>query len=129
MEYTTEFDEATGICTVRVTGRHKRPDDSMVLQRLQRDISDERGYQRFLFDMTQADIIARTVDTFHAGTVPGDPDHKQIRQRIALLYTPHQADQQFMETVAVNRGYVLRVFDMREKAVEWLTRKEESPGA
>ena len=120
MEFTTEFDEAKGICVVRATGRHKRPDDSLVLQKLARDIGDERGCQRFLFDMTQAQIIAETVDTFHTGTVPVDVDRKQARQRIALVYAGNLSDHKFVETVALNRGYQLRVFDKMEEALEWL---------
>ena len=126
MEYTTEFDEAKGICTVQVTGQHKRPEDSLVLQRLQRDITAEQGYQRFLFDMTQADIIANTIDTFNTGTVPDDSAHKQAQQMIALLYADHLADHKFLEDVAVKRGYLLRVFDQMDKALEWLTSKDEN---
>ena len=77
MEYTTEFDEAEGICTVHVTGRLKRPEDSLILQQLARDMGDKQGCQRFLFDMTQAEIIASKLDTFKTGTVPLDSDHKQ----------------------------------------------------
>jgi hypothetical protein len=120
MEYTTEFDEAKEICTVRVKGRHKRPEDSLVLQQLARDIGDEQGYQRFLFDMTQAEIITGTMDTFKTGTVPVDSDHKQKRQKIALVYAGDLNEQEFMATVAVNRGYQLRVFDTMDKALKWL---------
>lgn len=60
VEFTTEFDEARDICIVRAMGPHKRPDDSLVLQKFARDIGDKRGCQRFLFDMTQARIIAGT---------------------------------------------------------------------
>lgn len=120
MDYTTEFDETREICTVRVTGRHRRPQDSLTLQQVARDFGDELGCSRFLFDMTEAEIIGGTMDTFETGTVPVDHDHKQTRQRIALLYVGDLADHKFMEDVAVNRGYQLRVFDDRDKAVEWL---------
>lgn len=124
MEYTIEFDDVKKICTVRVTGRHERPGDSILLQQLARNIGEERDYQRFLFDMTQAEILGTTMDTFKTGTVPADPDHKQTRQRIALLYTRNLADHKFMENVAVNRGYKLAVFDEMDRALEWLTPAE-----
>ncbi len=120
MKYTTEFDEAKGICMIRVTGRNKRPDDSLVLQQFACDFADERGCQRFLFDMTQAEIIGGTMDTFETGTVPVDPDHKHARQKIALVYSEYTADEGFLEDVAVNRGFRLRVFDEIDTAVEWL---------
>jgi hypothetical protein len=123
MEYTTEFDEAKGICTVCVTGRHKRPYDSLVLQRFARDFSSERECQRFLFDMTQAEIIGGAIETFKSGTVPLDVDHSQKRQKIALVYSGDIANHKFMETVAVDRGYNLQVFNQLDKAVEWLTHK------
>lgn len=126
MEYTTEFDEATEIYTVRVTGRHKRPEDSLVLQQLARKVGEEQECQRFLFDMTLAEIIGGTMETFETGTVPADQDHKQTGQRIALVYTGDLSEHEFMETVAVNRGYQLRVFDRMDEALEWLRPKKKN---
>lgn len=120
MEYTTTFDGAKAICTVRVKGRLQRPDDSLVLQRLAREIGEEHNCQRFLFDMTQAEIVGGTMDIFTAGTVPADSDRRQARQRVALVYAGDLSDHKFMETVAVNRGYQLRVFDNLDEALEWL---------
>ncbi len=60
------------------------------------------------------------MDTFETGTVPVDPDKKQTRQKIALLYDHYLDDHKFLENVAVNRGYQLRVFVERGKALEWL---------
>jgi len=126
MEYTVEFDEANEICTVHVTGKHKRPEDSLALQKLARDIGDEQGCQQFLFDMTQAEIIASTMDTFVTGTVPIDTDHRQLQQRIALVYSGDLSDHRFMETVAVNRGYQLRVFDKMDEALDWIRPKKNN---
>jgi len=126
MEYTTEFNETDGICTVRVTGIHKRPDDSVILQQFARDFGDERGCQRFLFDMTQADIVGGTTNTYLVGTVPVDPDRRQTRQKISLVYSGSITIHKFMETVAVNRGYQLRVFDRMDNAVEWLKLKKDN---
>lgn len=122
MEYTTEFNDTKEICTVRVTGRHKRPDDSMLLQQLALDIGDEHGCQRFLFDMTQAEIIAGIMETFEVGTVPIDHDQKMLRNRVALVYKGDLSQHKFMETVAFNRGYRMRVFaeDEMDQALEWL---------
>lgn len=121
MEYTVAYDPAQGICTVRVTGRVQRPRDSMMLQQLARDIDENEGYQQYLFDMRQAQIIGGTVDAYQAGTVPVDRDRRQGRHQVALVYRGDLADHKFMETVAVNRGYVLRVFDDYDEAVAWLS--------
>ena len=120
MEYTVGFDEDGEICTVQVTGRLKRPDDSLILQQLARDIGIKQNYLRFLFDMTQAEIIGGINEAYKAGTVPVDPDRQQVRQRIALVYAGDLANHRFMETVAVNRGYLLRVFDNLDLALDWL---------
>ena len=124
MKYTTQFDEGSGICTICVTGEHKRPEDSLALQQFARDFGDERGCDLFLFDMTKAEITGGTMATFQTGTVPTDPDHKQVKQKIALVYSGNMADPKFMEDVAVNRGYLLRVFNEIDKAIEWLGPEE-----
>ena len=126
MEHTTEFDKSNGICTIRVVGPHRRPEDSLILQQFARDFGEERDCQRFLFDMTQAQIIAGTMATFDTGTVPVDPDHKQIRQKIALVYSSVTDEHKFLEDVAANRGCQLRVFDEINKATKWLTSERDN---
>lgn len=52
--------------------------------------------------------------------MPVDQDYKQTSQKIALVYSGDLTDHGFMENVAVNRGYRLKVFDQIDKAIEWL---------
>lgn len=120
MEYRYDFDQSSGICTVFVSGKHKRPDDSVILQQFAREFGNEHGCSRFLIDMTNAEIIGDFMDTFKTGTVPNDPDYEQIKQKVALLYTRITEDSKFLEDVAVNRGYHIKVFDQLEKAISWL---------
>ena len=127
MEYTIDFDISRGICAVRVTGIHKCPQDSLVLQQLSREYADKYGCQKFLFDMSRADIIAGTFDTYETGTVPVDSDRKQLQQRIALVYAGDLSEHKFLETIAVNRGYHIRVFDTEDMAIEWLQLKRATP--
>jgi hypothetical protein len=126
MKHTTSYDEKKRICIVRVTGQHRRSQDSLVLQQLARDIGEETGCQRFLFDMTKAEITSSITAAFETGTVPIDTDKKQVRQKIALVYSLITDDHKFMETVAANRGYRLRVFDEKKKALEWLNPKQNN---
>ena len=127
MKYTTQYDSDHGICTVSVTGKHKRPGDSVLLQQFARDFGKEHGCNRFLFDMTQAKIVGTTLDTLQAGTVPADTDKKQESQQIALVYARDLDEHKFLENVAVNRGYNVRIFDHIEKAMDWLISKENKP--
>lgn len=120
MEYTTEYDKTNDICFVHVTGKHKRPGDSIILQKFVRDFSETTHCQRFLLEYIQAQIIAHTIDSYEAGTMPIDPDHKMTAIKIALLFTGDMTEHKFMENVAFNRGYQVRVFDNRDEAMAWL---------
>ena len=120
MEYTIEHEKPHGVCVVRVSGEHRRPEDSIVLQEVARNIRSESGCKRFLYDMRHANITGSTMDTFFTGTSPAE---KQFERdfRIALVYSGSMTDHNFMETVVVNRGYILRVFSDLEDATSWLS--------
>ena len=120
MEYTAQHDEDSGLCTVVVTGTLQRPHDSVKLQQCARDFGGEHNCSRFLFDLTRAQIVGSTTDAFQAGTVPADTDRRQRVQTIALVYAGDASDHKFVETVAVNRGYNVRVFNDFNEAREWL---------
>jgi hypothetical protein len=40
--------------------------------------------------------------------------------KLAIVYAEITEQERFFEDVAVNRGYRLRVFDDKKKALEWL---------
>ncbi len=121
MEYTTEFDEINEICIIRVKGELRRPVDSLTIQKIVRDIYIELDTRRFLIDMRQAQIIGETGDTFSIGTVPVDTDKKMkfTPHKVALVYSSTSVDEIFLENVAVNRGYNIKVFTKIDKAIEW----------
>ena len=120
MNYTVDFDEISGICTLRITGQHKRPQDSMILQQFTRDFSEEHDCKLFILDMTQAEFIGGTMDIFKAGTFPDDKNHRQISHKYALIYSEILDDHRFLENVSVNRGYQVRLFTDIDEAIEWL---------
>ena len=39
--------------------------------------------------------------------------------KVALVYSSTSVDEIFLESVAVNRGYNLKVFEKTDKAIEW----------
>ncbi len=121
MEYTTEFDEVNKICIISVTGQHRRPDDSIAIQKFVRDYHNEKGCNRFLIDMRKAQIIGGETDTFSIGTVPVDTDQKMKKtpHKVALVYSSTNVSEIFLEKVAVHRGYNLKVFSKIDKAIEW----------
>jgi len=121
MNYTTEFDKVNKICIISVKGKLRRPDDSLAIQKLVRDYHYEKGYSRFLIDMRQAQIISGTTDTFLIGTVSVDTDlkMKMTPHKVALVYSSTNVDEIFLENVAVNRGYNIKVFTKIDKAIQW----------
>ena len=123
MQFAQKLDDSSGICTITVTGMVKRPDDSAILQQFALDFDNETGCRRFLFDMRNADFVGGTMDVYKTGSFTADTNHTQIRQKMALVYKDITEEHKFMETVAVNRGYQLRVFDKNgmNDAIEWLT--------
>jgi hypothetical protein len=121
MGYTFELDEVSEICTIRVKGEHRRPDDSLEIQKFVRDFYNEKGCSKFLIDMRQAQIVGESKDTFSIGTIPVDKDKKMKNtpHKVALVYASTNVDEIFLESVAVNRGYNLKVFTKIDKAIEW----------
>ena len=62
MEYTAEYDNKNQLCTIRVTGKHKRPEGSLILQNFVRECYEKNNCKRFFIDYIQAQIIS---STFH----------------------------------------------------------------
>lgn len=122
MEYTTEFDEVNEIIIIRVKGEYHRPEDSLTIQKFVRKFYNKRGCCRFLIDMRQTQIIGETMDVFVTGSVPVDTDlrMKMTPHKVALVYSSINIEQRFLEEVAVNRGYNIKVFEKIDKAIEWL---------
>ena len=120
IEYIHSFDSGTGVCTVFVKGTFRRPESTRKMQRLMRDLHSEHQCHHFLFDLTNAVVVSGTFDTFEAGSTAPGMEHTIRQFRIAIVYSKLTEDEQFFENVAVNRGYQLRVFDNRDKALEWL---------
>lgn len=120
MEYTSQFDKANGICTVIVTGELHSPKDSRDLQALAVQAASQYECRLFLFDMTQAKIITGTMHAFDSGNPPDALGGILRKFKTAVLYSRVTGHERFFETVAVNRGHQLHVFDNGDKAIEWL---------
>ena len=123
MKFTHDYDESSGVCTITVTGEVKRPHDSQELQQFALCFGKTQGCRKFLFDMTDAKITGGVTEAYHTGTFQADKEHQQIWQKMALIYTKVTKEHKFMETVAVNRGYLLKIFGQpdRDDAIRWLT--------
>jgi hypothetical protein len=120
MEYTTEFNEETGICTVTVKGQVNRPDDSYELQNFSREFDKSNNCKRFLFDMRNADIIGEPGDSVLIGMSPEDNESLQRHHVVASVYADNKSEHKLIQTVARVRGYEFRVFTQIDQAYDWL---------
>jgi hypothetical protein len=120
MKYTSKIDNTTNICTVRIIGQFRRPDDADEMKRFAVKISAQHGCHRFLFDMRKAEISGGIMDIFEAASPQGDLADSLRQFRVAVLVSYINEDEHFFETVAVNRGFELHTFDELDKAVGWL---------
>jgi hypothetical protein len=126
MEYTFEIDNVSNICTVRITGSYHRSTHSPELKQFACDLYKEKGCRHFLFDMTNAHMASRTIDTFSAANPKAEMEEALRHHRTAILLSEITEDDRFFETVAVNRGFQLRIFNEIDKAMEWLKPKKSN---
>lgn len=123
MKYTSKFDKKKNICIIHVTGEYHRYKESEELKRFTINFSSEHGCSRFLINMTQAKIIESTFQTFKAAQPQKDIFYKLLKLKTAFLYNTITTEETFLENVAVNRGLQVKVFDVFDKAIEWLEQK------
>jgi len=105
---------------VKITGVVERPDDSVRMQRLSVHLEKEYDCHRFLFDMTQAEIISTEKSAIHVGLVPADVQQIQKNQKVATMYAGDLTQHQIMVDVANGQGYNIAIFNTRKEALLWL---------
>jgi len=92
----------------------------MELQGVARDYKAENGCSKYLFDMREATIEGDTFSSYETATGPLAQGMRPYGYHIALVYTGDLSEHKFMELVAENRGFSLKVFDGYERAMRWL---------
>jgi len=92
MEYTFEYDRDANVCIVRVSGEHKRPEDSKVLQQFACDFVAKHRHCGFLLDMREATVTGGTMDIYQAGVQPDVNGVPRGEFKTALLYSGDMAD-------------------------------------
>jgi len=76
---------------------------------------------RILVDMRDINLTTTTLERFEFAQ--SHNKHFSSRTKIATLITkddPKKQDHQFVETVSLNRGFMLRVFEDQGEAEKWL---------
>ncbi len=72
--------------------------------------------------MRQAEIITKTMPAFETAKVKDEFRQELRKHKTAVLYSRLAEHERFFETVAVNSGFTLKVFDRYDEAVEWLAK-------
>jgi len=123
MEHTVQHDVDLDACVVKVSGIHKRPEDSLELLRIAGTYAVEHSCTRFLFDMREASISGGALGAYET---PLDPERLGVGRtfRVAAVYATLSEDERLLEDVGVNRGAAtFRVFDDIAAAREWLAKR------
>jgi hypothetical protein len=121
MAYTVEFNESTPMCKVSVTGKMVSPQDPRSLRQAAINLNKQYDCDRFLFDMTQVEIVSSTLDAYTMATPQGEEAERLRKLKAAILYRRITQHEHFFETVAINRGFRIKVFDKRAEALVWLS--------
>jgi hypothetical protein len=111
MKYNIKYNKETGTCIIEVSGKVRRPEDSMKLQKVTLKIKSKHNYFRFLYDMRQAKIIGSTVKTYETGITPMLQGINWDADKVVLVYSGDMEEHKFLETVLINRGYNIKVTD------------------
>jgi hypothetical protein len=120
MKYLTEFDETKTISKVHIVDEMLVPRDVFELQHTAIELHASFGCRKYLFDVTNAKINSGTLPAIQAAQ-PLKEKAKILRSfKAAILYKNLSDHERFVETVALNRGFSIKVFDKFDKAFTWL---------
>lgn len=119
MPWEFEYLPESHVLSVRVTGI---VDMESWEQQLRTSVEEAAKYSclRYLVDYRQSSVRMTMADLYERPkyyTRVGMPHHA----RIALVIPPPAREKDFVESVTSNRGFLVRVFDSPEPALEWLT--------
>ncbi len=75
---------------------------------------------RVLIDISRMKGVPTTLEDYQTASTLGERWANHV-ERAAILDSPeYAAESHFFETVAVNRGYVLKAFTREDEALQWL---------
>lgn len=124
MPWSTDFQQESGLVEIVFSGRVSATD-------LKQSTSDAvalgkaSGSSRFLADLTGCEVSASMVDVYELPVSQYVDEDVSRESRIALVSKkagPNREAVQFYETVCVNRGWLVHVFETAEEAIAWLRR-------
>jgi hypothetical protein len=123
MEVTVTYHEDRAICSVRIVGTITNRDDVRCFFGQALPILEEHGGTRVLFDLRNAEIAAGTMETYYTAADPGAWGWKR-HYKAAVVYSNITERERFLETVGVNRGILIHIFDDIDEAFSWLAEED-----
>ncbi len=120
MAFSVSYDEGTEIILVEVIDKF----DLEILKGLAVEVGKsiaKYGCRRILNDMRQATL---TNDAFDIYGMPKSAQKAgvEFRCKRALVIKPGSTDFNFLETVFVNQGHIVKLFSDIDAATAWLTK-------
>ncbi|MCX6640784.1 MAG: hypothetical protein NTW14_09930 [bacterium] len=119
MSWTVEFVEDLGVVLARTEGKYDAKIGIEMLKEVN-PLLREHSTNRLLIDLRLAELQFSVADLFNR------PDEYlelglDRRLRTGLIFRELNENRRFLETVCVNRGYNLKVFEDYDQAVQWVT--------
>jgi hypothetical protein len=129
MAWTVDYDEASGFIVVaqrgRTTGADLREATSAAIA-----LGTRCGIQRFLVDTTEMVAAVPAIAVYHLAHTQYPAAHLDRSSCLALVLpaTAKERDlARFYETVCLNRGWRVQLFENGEDARRWLVEARDSP--
>ncbi len=114
MPETVEYDAQANLIRVRAWGAGTI-EDWLTSRKQVVQLHDEHGVEQLLVDVRKQESAPSTLDIFDFGS-----DWPPRIRTAILVGEKTREDQEFLETVAFNRGKQMRVFDKEADALNWL---------
>ncbi len=104
---------------LRISGLWNRENGSRILRELQETLKSS-VHKKALFDFRQQEVETSVADEFELASLAAQLMGGRRHQIAAIAKEEDRWINDFFETVAVNRGLVIRIFTDEEKAIAWL---------
>lgn len=118
MPYEIKYDEANDCVICRMSGELRIP-ELLDFGANAAALLKEHDCWRLLNDMREVKKLPSVVDIYNLPRLVGESEFPQQAKR-AVVFSKDEKDYQFLETVSVNRGQLLKVFDDIDDALAWL---------
>jgi len=119
MRYDLQYDPEAAVIRVATHGTIDLASLRQMLAEL-KAASRKHDCARYLLDHTDSDHRLGVTEIYHQPNVFSDLGFTWS-DKAAIVFATEDADFQFFEDVACNRGYRVRVFTDVTRAMEWLT--------